>query len=60
MIGRRPCFRADLLRDASHQRDIDQAVHRIGRRLDEDHRDAADSHGALGRAANAFLVESVA
>jgi len=49
----------DFLRNASHERDIDKAIHRIRRRLDKDNGDMPISHGALRGNANALLVESV-
>ena len=55
----RALLAADFFRDAPNQRDIDKAVHRIRRRLDENQSDASGRHGALGFSANVLLVESV-
>jgi hypothetical protein len=50
---------SDLIGDASHQRDVDERVHRIRRRLDEDHGHAAARERALRRAPDVTLVETV-
>ncbi|MFK4712761.1 hypothetical protein ABIF56_003463 [Bradyrhizobium elkanii] len=59
MIGVWPCALPNRVGDAPRQRDIDQAVGRIGRRLDEDHRDAALLHRLVGSGADDTLVEAV-
>ena len=41
------------------QCDVDKAVGRIGRRLDEDHRNAASLHRRIGGGTNGVLVEAI-
>jgi hypothetical protein len=48
----------DRFSDTPHKRDIDKRIHRIGRRRDEDHRDAASRHTAFGRVQYATLFET--
>src|SRR5215471_5616426 len=50
---------ADRFCSSPHKSYIDKRVHRIGWRLDEDHRDAALGHDAFSRATHAALVETV-
>ncbi len=50
---------ADRVGDAADHRDIDEAVGRVGRRFDQDHRDAAFRHRLLGRRLHRSLVDAV-
>ena len=55
----RALLRRNVFGDAPHERNIDEAVHRIGRRLDENHRNSLDVHCAFGRGADVFFVKPV-
>jgi hypothetical protein len=54
-----PLGLADGIGDTTHQRDVDKAVGRVGRCLDQDHRHPALAHGLLGSLVDRRLIDAV-
>jgi hypothetical protein len=59
ITGRCALFFADRLGHPADHRHVHQAVGRVRRRLDQDHRDAALAHRFFGRRRHRLLVDSV-